>query len=161
MPKWEPACRLRALRHSVSHVWATQAKKRKKCCHGRGRTWANIAVRPCIHSFITHHKHHPFENKMWEIYFYKEVFSFVCWSRHYSWLCSRVFLYTRNIVYNSCFTAIVWKSNLFDKKNVHFSLYIYIYIYICVCVCVCVCVYVCYSLSLYIYIYITSKSDSW
>ena len=40
-------------------------------------------------SSLTHNKHHPFKNKVWEIYFYKEVCSFVCWSRHYSWLCSR------------------------------------------------------------------------
>ena len=24
------------------------------------RTWVNIAVRPCLHSFLTHNKHHPF-----------------------------------------------------------------------------------------------------
>ena len=53
----------------VTPGWATQAKER--------RTWVNIAVRPCIHSFLTH----PFEEKGWEIYFYKEVCSFVCWSR--------------------------------------------------------------------------------
>ena len=47
---------------------ATQAKMRKKCCYGRGRTWVNIAVRPCLHSFLIHNKHHPFENKVWEIY---------------------------------------------------------------------------------------------
>ena len=98
MPAWEPACRLRVLRPSVTHGWATQAKMRKKCYYGQRRTWVNIAVRPCLHSSLTHSKHHPFENKVWEIYLYKEVCSFVCWSRHYSWLCSRVYLYTRNIV---------------------------------------------------------------
>ena len=30
----------------------------------------------------------PFENKVCEIYFYKEVCSFVHWSRHYVWLCN-------------------------------------------------------------------------
>ena len=29
----------------------------------------------------------PFENTMLEVYFYKEVCSFVHWSRHYCWLC--------------------------------------------------------------------------
>ena len=70
MPVWEPACRLRALRPSVTHGWATQAKMWKKCCYGWGRTWVNIAVRPCLHSFLTHNKHHLFENKVWEIYIF-------------------------------------------------------------------------------------------
>ena len=42
----------------VTLGWATQAKMRKKCCYGRGWTWVNIAVRPCLHSFLTHNKHH-------------------------------------------------------------------------------------------------------
>ena len=48
--------------------WATQAKMRKKYCYGRGRTWVNIVVRPFLYSFLTHNKHHLFENKKWEIY---------------------------------------------------------------------------------------------
>ena len=54
----------------VTSGWATYAKMRKKCCYGRGRTWVNIAVRPCLHSFLTHNKHHHFKNKVWEIYIY-------------------------------------------------------------------------------------------
>ena len=55
----------------VTPGWATQAKIRKKCCYGRGRTWVNIAVCLCLHSFLTHNKHHLFENKVWEIYIRK------------------------------------------------------------------------------------------
>ena len=29
-----------------------------------------IAVRPCLHSSLTQNKHHPFENKVWEIYIF-------------------------------------------------------------------------------------------
>ena len=36
------------------------------------RTWVNIAVRPCLHSFLTHNKHHLFENKVWEIYIFRK-----------------------------------------------------------------------------------------
>ena len=54
----------------VTPDWATQAKMRKKYCCGRGRTWINSTVRPCPHSFPTHNKHHPFENKVWEIYIF-------------------------------------------------------------------------------------------
>ena len=49
----------------VTPGWATQAKMQKKYCYGRGRTWVNIAVRLCLHSFLTHNT---FENKVWEIY---------------------------------------------------------------------------------------------
>ena len=55
----------------VTLGWATKAKMRKKCCYGRGRTWVNIAVRPSLHSFLTHNRHHLFENKVWEIYIKK------------------------------------------------------------------------------------------
>ena len=71
----------------VTPCWATQAKTRKKYCYGRGSTWVNIAVRPCLHSFLTHNKHHPFENKVWEIYiFIKRYVRLFIEVRHYSWL---------------------------------------------------------------------------
>ena len=55
----------------VTPGWAIHSKMWKKCCYGQGRTWVNIAVHPCLHSFITHNKHHLFENKVWEIYIKK------------------------------------------------------------------------------------------
>ena len=53
------------------------AKMRKKCCYGRGRSWVNIAVCPCLHSSLTHHRN--IENKVWEIYIFikKCVRSFI------------------------------------------------------------------------------------
>ena len=56
----------------------------------------------------------PFENKVWEVYFYKEVCSFVHRSRHCCWLCFRMYY-----VYVCGSTT-----------------HTYIYIYMCVCVCV-------------------------
>ena len=45
----------------------------------RRRSWINIAVCPCLHSSLTYHRIlNPFENKVWEIYFSKEV----CWFDH-------------------------------------------------------------------------------
>ena len=61
----------------VTPGWATPAKMRKKCCFGRGRTWVNIAVLPCLHSFLTHKKHYLFENKVREIYIKKSIRSSV------------------------------------------------------------------------------------
>ena len=54
----------------VTPGWATQAKMRKKCWYGRGRTWVNIAVHLCLNLFLTHNKYHLFENKVWEIYIF-------------------------------------------------------------------------------------------
>ena len=36
----------------------------------REKIWVNIAIRHCLHSFLTHNKHHPLENKVWEIYIF-------------------------------------------------------------------------------------------
>ena len=92
MLKWEPAAD-RELGPLVTPVWATQAKIRKKCCYERGRTWVNIAVYPCLHSFLTHNKHHLFENKVSEIYIFIRSVFVRYWSHHYSWLCFRSYLY--------------------------------------------------------------------
>ena len=76
---------------------ATQAKMQKKCCYGRGRTWVNIAVCPCLHSFLTHNKHHSFKNKVWENYIFIRSVFIRYWSRH-CWLimfpCIFVWEYT-------------------------------------------------------------------
>ena len=63
------------------------AKMRKKCCYGQeGKLGQYSSPSP---TYLSHHRNiNPFENKVWEMYFfYKEVCSFVCWSRHYSRLC--------------------------------------------------------------------------
>ena len=74
--QWETGCRSENQLQTegsgplVILGWATQVKMRKKCCYGRGRTWVNIAVRPCLHAFLTHNKHHHLENKVWEIFIF-------------------------------------------------------------------------------------------
>ena len=62
---------------SVTHGWVTPAKMRKKRCYGRGRTWVQITV--CLRLQLISHTqlHHSFENKVWDIYFHKEVYSFI------------------------------------------------------------------------------------
>ena len=61
---------------------ATQSKMRNKCCYGRGRTWVNIAVRPCLHSFLTYTTNITFSKIKCEN-LYKEVYSFVIEVVHY------------------------------------------------------------------------------
>ena len=70
------------------------AKMRKKCCFGQknfGSICSSLSPSP------THLSHtsiiNPVENEVWELYFYKEVYSFVHWSRHYCWLCFPIYLY--------------------------------------------------------------------
>ena len=49
-----------------------------QCAMVKRRSWVNIAVCPCLHPSLTHHRNiNPFENKVWVIYFYKEVCSSV------------------------------------------------------------------------------------
>ena len=86
---------------AVTNGWATPAKMRKKCCYNQGRTWVNIAVHLYLHLFLSHNKHRPFENKVWEIYFYKEVCSFIIEVVIICLIMFRIYLYTC-----SCIVAI-------------------------------------------------------
>ena len=54
------------------------------------RTWG-LSPSP---AHLSHTRNiNPFENKVWEIYFYKEVCLFVHWSSSYCWLYFRLYLY--------------------------------------------------------------------
>ena len=63
--------------------WATQTKMRKKYCYGRWRTWVNIAVRSCLHSFLTDNKHFLFKIKCERFIFLHRSVFVRNWSRHY------------------------------------------------------------------------------
>ena len=69
MPKWEPAVD-RGL-WALSYPRLSNPSQERSAAMVERRTWVNIAVRPCLHSFLTHNKHHLFENKVWEIYIKK------------------------------------------------------------------------------------------
>ena len=74
---------------------SSRARMRKKCCY----CWKNLgSICSSLSPSPTHLSHtrdiNPFENKLWEVYFHKEVCSFVHWSRHYCWLYFRLYLYT-------------------------------------------------------------------
>ena len=82
--RWEQDASVRislqteGLRSSVTHGWATPAKMKKKCCYGQknfGSIYSSLFPSPTHLSHTTNIN--PFENKMREIYFYKEVCSFV------------------------------------------------------------------------------------
>ena len=83
------------------------------------RTWGqNNSLSPSP-TYLSHTTNiNSFENKVWEIYFYKEACSFVHWSSYIiGWLFPHVsvYLYTRNIVYNTPSSNV--KNKLFAYKS--------------------------------------------
>ena len=86
---WGQVAELRA--NSRQMAWAlsdprlsSPARMQKKCYYGQnnlGSICGSLSPTPTHHSQTTNIN--PFENKVWEGYFYKELCSFVHWSRHY------------------------------------------------------------------------------
>ena len=136
MPAWESARRQRAWALSDPRS-SSPARMRKKCCYGQknfGPIYSSLFPSP---THLSHTRNiNPFENKVWEVYFfYKEVCSFVIWSRRYSWLCFCIvdkFTYLGSSVSSTekdidtrltkAWTAIdrlsiIWKSDLTDKMK--------------------------------------------
>ena len=81
----------RCPRKSQLQTWAlsdprlgSPARMRKKCCYGHEKNLGSICY--SLSPSPTHLSHttniNPFENKVWEVYFYKEVCSFVHWSSY-------------------------------------------------------------------------------
>ena len=106
MPKWEPAPDRGLLALSDPRLSNPSQDQKEVLLWSRRRTWVNIAVRPCLHSFHTHNKHHLFENKVWEIYiFIKKCIRSLLKSFITGWLFSAyIFICIRAIVlwlYNS------------------------------------------------------------
>ena len=64
------SCRQRALGPQWPTVEQPQPRWGGCAAMLERRIWVNIAVRPCLHSFLTHNKHHPFENKVSGIYIF-------------------------------------------------------------------------------------------
>ena len=128
MPAWESAGRLMTCGTQRPTVWCER-------CAAMVRRTLGEYVTACPRLQLTSHTQttltlsqlfcDPFENKVGEVYFYKEVRSFVHWNRHYVWLCS------------AYIWICMWQYNTHTHTHTH--IYIYIYIYVCVCVCVCVC----------------------
>ena len=112
MPEWEPAAD-RGLWAVSDPRLSNPAKMRKKCCYGQknfGSICSSLSPFPTNLSHTTNIN--PFKNKVWEIYFYKEVCSFVHWS---SSLLLTMFPYI--FVYVCGYTTL-WLWN--DGKKIRF-----------------------------------------
>ena len=83
----------------------------------------NIAVCPRLQLTSYTQETSPFENEVWEIYFYKEVCSFVHWSMYimfayiYSYICMRVYNKTIPSLRVSCHILDDKKSYLLKKSS--------------------------------------------
>ena len=63
---------------SVTHAWATKPRW-EAVLWSKEELWVKISLFPSP-AHLTHTANiNPFENKVWEIYFYKEVCAFVHW----------------------------------------------------------------------------------
>ena len=90
------------LRPSVTHGWAAQLGRERSAAMVRKTLGQYVAVCPCLQ--LTSHTQptSTLSNKVWEVYFYKEVCPFVHWSSSLLLtMFPRIFVY----VY-SCITAI-------------------------------------------------------
>ena len=93
MPNWEPA--------ADRGIWAlsdprlsSPSRMRNKCCYGQknlGSICSSLSSSP---THLTHTTNITLSRiKCERLYFYKEVYSFAHWSRHYCWLCFCLYLY--------------------------------------------------------------------
>ena len=110
---------------SVIHGWA--AIMRKKCCYGQknlGSICSSLSPSPTRLSHTTNIN--PFENKEWEIYFYKEVCSFVHWSSYIivdyvsACICIRavvLWIYNRFCQILPYLTDIILRENNIEIEN--------------------------------------------
>ena len=72
---------------SIGTPWLLEETKRRR---------SPLSEYMSLHPSLTHHRNiNPFKNKVWEIYFYKEVCLFVRSLKfvNYVWLCFRLYLY--------------------------------------------------------------------
>ena len=83
---------------SATHSWAAQARWGRSTAMVTGRTLGQY-VAVCLRLQLTSHTQptSTLLNKVWEVYFYKEVCSFVHWS-----LSSCFYLHLHVWVYNTC-----------------------------------------------------------
>ena len=93
-PQWSP-------------IEQPQPRCRRSAAMVKRRTWVNIAVCPCLHSSLTHHRN--IKNKVWEIYiFIKKCVSFV------------IILYYVSAYICICFWLGLWDSTTVIGR-VHYS----------------------------------------
>ena len=108
-------CQIESLRQTEGFEprLSSPARMRKKCCYGQ----KNLeSICNSLSLSLTHLLHttkiNPFENKVWEIYFYKEACSFVHWS---SSLLLTMFPLIFVYVYVLC-SCIMWLYNTKTDK---------------------------------------------
>ena len=121
---------------------SSPTRMRKKCCYGQknlGSICSSLSPSPTHLSHTTNIN--PFENKVWEIYFYKEVCSFVHWNSSLCliriciciravvlWVYNTMRIKTENI--NNSWNNRTSSPLIFNQLLTLMTNYKYIYIYI-------------------------------
>ena len=101
-------------RPSVTNGWATKPRWERSAAMVRRTLGQNNSLSPSP-AHLSHTTNiNPFENKVWERYFYKEVCSFVHWSRQYCWLCFCLYLYLHCVVV--CGYTTLVSHQIFDDR---------------------------------------------
>ena len=88
---------------------------RRSAAMFKGGSWVNIAVCPCLHPSLTHHRNiNPFENKVWEIHIFKKkcVRSFIEVRKLCLIMCPYIFIFVCG------YTTLRWRS-LTDTWTCH------------------------------------------
>ena len=100
----ETSCRQRALRPSVTHSWPTQPRWGRSAAMVRRTLGQNNSLSPSP-AHLSHTTNiNPFKNKVWEIYFYKEVCLYIHWSSYIIFvLCICMWLYN---IWRSCWVPV-------------------------------------------------------
>ena len=137
MPKWESACR------GLGLQWPTVAQPQPRCERSaamvKRRIWANIAVRPCLHSSLTHNRTSPFRKwNVSDLYFCKEVHSFVIEVVHYRLMMfphisAYLYMYTCSFMwlYNISIYLSIYLSKSLHYLSIYLSiLFVFISIYL-------------------------------
>ncbi len=73
---------------------SSPARTRKKCCYGQNNFWSICSSLSPSPTHLSHTTNiNPFENKVCDVYLYKEVCSFIHWSSSVYLIMFRIYLY--------------------------------------------------------------------
>ena len=95
---------------ALSDPWLSNpAKMRKEGCYGQRRTWGQYSSLSPSPAHLSHTRNITLSRiKVWEIYFYKEVCSFIHWSSYIiGWLFPHIFVYLYLQLYYG-YTTLHW-----------------------------------------------------
>ena len=101
-----------------THGWAAQSECERSATMVRG-TWGQYVAVSLSPTHLSHTRNiNPFENKVWEVYFYKEVCSFVNWICHHvsAYICMYMSIHHKEG--HKIYVILYWKQ-IYTTSNGH------------------------------------------